>query len=542
MEIPFTSLALRRPTTCRRGASTSSAGSGATTRSRSGRRCRRSAICTRCPRPARSKDIRVPRQRNFSSRRTCSRRRARRRARGVGSRRTSVGFDVKYSITPSLTLDATYNTDFAQVEVDEQQVNLDRFRCSFPRSARSSSRTRGSSRSATPQEVELFFSRRIGIASGIPVPDRRRRAAVGQDRPAHEHRRSADGSGRGRGPHVRQRLLRRAHQPGAAEPLVDRRAVRRPPRRRLACSATAPTTRIKPMRSTAAGASATNGTARKRGSPRRARRDARAATTRSRSLANTATRTGLRRAATRRSARTSIPRSAFSRGATTRSSRAECSAACGLADLWNRLRDPAAHRLSRLLGLRGLPGNRLPAHGYALGAARPSREFHTGVNLTHEGLKQPFDIVPGVTIQPGTYDHEELQLVYLGDLSRRSTSRLRSTIGGRFGGDRVDARADDPLPHRREAQRRSSPTPTTTSTCPCRTGEFTADLWRLRVSYSFSPRMLLQLLTQYNEQDDTLSYEPALLVAAVRERGALLRLQRDRRARLRRIAARAASS
>src|SRR5690606_4894180 len=36
------------------------------------------------------------------------------------------GFDLKYSITPSLTLDATYNTDFAQVEVDEQQVNLDR--------------------------------------------------------------------------------------------------------------------------------------------------------------------------------------------------------------------------------------------------------------------------------------------------------------------------------------------------------------------------------------------------------------------------------
>jgi hypothetical protein len=34
-----------------------------------------------------------------------------------------IGLDVKYSITPSLTLDLTYNTDFAQVEVDEQQVN-----------------------------------------------------------------------------------------------------------------------------------------------------------------------------------------------------------------------------------------------------------------------------------------------------------------------------------------------------------------------------------------------------------------------------------
>ena len=42
------------------------------------------------------------------------------------------GLDVKYSITPSLTLDLTYNTDFAQVEVDDQQINLDRFNLFFP--------------------------------------------------------------------------------------------------------------------------------------------------------------------------------------------------------------------------------------------------------------------------------------------------------------------------------------------------------------------------------------------------------------------------
>ena len=42
------------------------------------------------------------------------------------------GFDIKYSLTPGLTLDLTYNTDFAQVEVDEQQVNLDRFNLFFP--------------------------------------------------------------------------------------------------------------------------------------------------------------------------------------------------------------------------------------------------------------------------------------------------------------------------------------------------------------------------------------------------------------------------
>ena len=43
-----------------------------------------------------------------------------------------VGVDAKYGITQSLTADLTYNTDFAQVEVDEQQVNLTRFGLFFP--------------------------------------------------------------------------------------------------------------------------------------------------------------------------------------------------------------------------------------------------------------------------------------------------------------------------------------------------------------------------------------------------------------------------
>lgn len=42
------------------------------------------------------------------------------------------GIDAKYSLTPSLTLDTTYRTDFAQVEVDQQQVNLTRFNLFFP--------------------------------------------------------------------------------------------------------------------------------------------------------------------------------------------------------------------------------------------------------------------------------------------------------------------------------------------------------------------------------------------------------------------------
>ena len=56
------------------------------------------------------------------------------------------GMDLKYGLTPSLTLDMTYNTDFAQVEVDQQQINLDRFNLFFLKSGRSSSRTPARSR------------------------------------------------------------------------------------------------------------------------------------------------------------------------------------------------------------------------------------------------------------------------------------------------------------------------------------------------------------------------------------------------------------
>jgi len=59
-----------------------------------------------------------------------------------------VGLDVKYGVGQSLTADLTYNTDFAQVEADEQQVNLTRFSLFFRRSASSSWRTRARSVSA----------------------------------------------------------------------------------------------------------------------------------------------------------------------------------------------------------------------------------------------------------------------------------------------------------------------------------------------------------------------------------------------------------
>ncbi len=83
----------------------------------------------------------------------------------------TAGLDLKYGLTPSLTLDATFNTDFAQVEVDEEQINLTRFDLFFPEKRPFFLENAGTFEFGTPRETEIFFSRRIGIdESGIQVP------------------------------------------------------------------------------------------------------------------------------------------------------------------------------------------------------------------------------------------------------------------------------------------------------------------------------------------------------------------------------------
>jgi hypothetical protein len=82
-----------------------------------------------------------------------------------------VGLDLKYSLTPSMTLDATFNTDFAQVEVDDEQVNLTRFDLFFPEKRPFFLENAGFFEFGSPEEVEIFFSRRIGIDdNGNQVP------------------------------------------------------------------------------------------------------------------------------------------------------------------------------------------------------------------------------------------------------------------------------------------------------------------------------------------------------------------------------------
>ncbi len=84
---------------------------------------------------------------------------------------TEFGGDLKWSVTPSLTFDGTINTDFAQVEVDEVVVNLDRFNVFLPEKRPFFLENAGQFSVGSPEEVELFFSRRIGISNeGTIIP------------------------------------------------------------------------------------------------------------------------------------------------------------------------------------------------------------------------------------------------------------------------------------------------------------------------------------------------------------------------------------
>jgi hypothetical protein len=86
------------------------------------------------------------------------------------------GLDVKYGVTQNLTADFTYNTDFAQVEADEQQINLTRFSLFFPEKREFFLENLGLygfggvSPGASGDTPILFYSRRIGLNRNRIVP------------------------------------------------------------------------------------------------------------------------------------------------------------------------------------------------------------------------------------------------------------------------------------------------------------------------------------------------------------------------------------
>jgi hypothetical protein len=103
--------------------------------------------------------------------------------RGVGGPAAAagdLGLDLNYSVTPGLRASLTLNTDFAEVEVDQRRVELSRFPTSFPE--RRDFFLEGSGVwSFTPSSgPSPYFSRRIGLVGGTPVPIRAGGRLTGQ--------------------------------------------------------------------------------------------------------------------------------------------------------------------------------------------------------------------------------------------------------------------------------------------------------------------------------------------------------------------------
>jgi hypothetical protein len=83
---------------------------------------------------------------------------------------TDLGVDLAYSLTPSLRAALTVNTDFAETDTDARQVNLTRFPISFPEQRQFFLEGSGVYQFSPASGVNPFFSRRIGLSAGRPVP------------------------------------------------------------------------------------------------------------------------------------------------------------------------------------------------------------------------------------------------------------------------------------------------------------------------------------------------------------------------------------
>ncbi len=404
------------------------------------------------------------------------------------------GGDVKYSITPSLTLDATVNTDFAQVEVDDQQVNLDRFTLFFPEKRPFFLENAGFFSVGNPGEVDLFFSRRIGIGD------------AGQSIPILGGARVSGKAGR-----FNVGLLNMQTSDYNDTVAGTNFSVAR-------------ISRDLPNRSSI-GAIFTN---------RQGTGDL--------ALDNDHGRTfgldgkigiGMTTVVSGFLARTDTPTiddNDYAYNLRSQTNRPQWDFNVGYQEVGDGF-NPAMGFLSRrgyrkpdvFLMTRFRPENpfnlqELRPHTSYRGfwgldgfqetgfwhidshwQFRDSTEIHTGMNITREGVRAPFEIYPGVFVPPGTYDHAEAQIVAMSRQSAPVRLELRVTAGGFFGGERlalnptIRFRAGDALTTELNYQRNDIKLPW---------GDFVTNLVRTRVSYSFSPRIFTQALVQYNDRAD----------------------------------------
>lgn len=408
-----------------------------------------------------------------------------------------VGGDAKVGLTQSLTLDLTVNTDFAQVEVDDEQVNLTRFQLFFPEKRPFFLENAGTFSVGTPQSVELFFSRRIGIEDEAEVPIQgggRLTGRVGGVTVGLLNIQTDDLDIAGDGVPV---AVAPANNFGMARALKEL-----PNRSRVGASFVS-----RLNTDDTDDYNLTYGVDGRLGIGDALNFDGYAALTRTPGLTGDdhaysltgtyRTRDWLFQGAFRKVAEDFNPEVGFLPRDDYRflNGRIQRNVRFPGISWFRELRPHISYR--EFFDLDGFSETRLIHIDNHFEFANGAFFQLPAINLTREGLKEPFEISEGVIVPPGTYDNFEWGFAYNTDLSAPVSIEGRITIGGFYSGHQkgttstLNARVSD------------------TFIASLRVNYFDVDLAEgsfetavvgLRAAYSFTPRIYLQSLLQYNNQ------------------------------------------
>ena len=406
------------------------------------------------------------------------------------------GADLKYSVTPSMTLDLTYNTDFAQAEVDDEQVNLDRFTLFFPEKRPFFLENAGLFSVGQPGAVDIFFSRRIGLSdTGGQVPiigGGRLSGKVGTNTNIGFLNMQTDAVGAtgtaqqnftvGR---VRQDLANRSNI-GAM--FVNRQATGTLSRendynRSYAVDGTwgigeggtvsgfVAETDTPDMPTSNSHAYALNAA--------HSSERARLSLGYTEVAPNFNPEVGF------------LARRSYRRmnGSVFTMFRPEDT--LGL----HEVRPHAYHNtvFDFSTGLHETQFTHIDNHL----EWRNGYEIHTGMNITREGVFEPFEIFPGVVVPPGKYDHQEVQLAGNTNLAAPIVFNINAIAGGLFGGERMTL---TPTIAVRSGETVNASVEWSYNDLRLPGGDFTTNLIRFRTTYSFTTRMFFQALVQYNDR------------------------------------------
>ncbi len=401
------------------------------------------------------------------------------------------GFDVKYSLTPSLTLDATYNTDFAQVEADQQQINLNRFSLFFPEKRPFFLENSGQFTVGIPGSLELFFSRRIGIGpDGQQIPivgGARVSGKIGQNtNVGFLAMRSEDVTG------VIDETdfaVARVKQEFANRSYLGALVVNRDGDNDNQTYAIDGQWGIGENGNISGfvAKTSTNGI----DDDDHALRIAGVYDAQDWSYRASYTEVG----------GGFNPEVGFLRRSNYRSVNlfGQRRIRKGESSSILELRPHAAY--NGFWDFDGFYESGL-LHIDSSIEWKSGADLNTAINFTHEGVRDDFEIVRGVNVKAGKYDHEEVSIFAGTDSSATWSFRTGFVAGGFFGGDRITA---SPSVTYRKGDTFRATLSVNHNNIDLPDGDFEINLTRLRMSYAFTPKFSVQALVQHNNRDEVLS-------------------------------------